>query len=180
MHGHFQIGVRLDCLRQPFKRALQTAAALGADAVEINARDHVRPSTLSATGLRQLRKLLDDLGLKVCSIAFPTRRGYHVAEELERRIQATKAAMDMAYSLGANVVVNHVGHVAEPVAPSESNDGDAVPDPSQAILREALTDIGRHGQHCGAFLAARTGGEEADWMGRLIESLPAHFLRVDF
>jgi len=170
------VGVRLDSLRLPFKRALKMAAQLGADAVEINGRDHVRPSALSGTGLRQLRKMLEDLRLKVAAVAFPTRRGYHVADDLERRIQATKAAMDMAYALGARVVTNHVGYVA----PVEGTESEAIADPSQSILREALMDIGRHGQHCGAFLAARTGGEEASTMVRLIESLPAGFLTVDF
>lgn len=171
----YRIGVRLDSLRQPFKQALKTAAQLGANAVEINARDHVRPSSLSGTALRQLRKMLEDLRLEVSAVAFPTRRGYHVTDDLEPRVEATKAAMDMAYALGSRVVTNHVGHVVAPVDDPESPE-----DPTQSILRDALTDIGRHGQHCGAFLAARTGGEEAATIAGLIESLPTGFLMADF
>lgn len=176
MNGPFRIGVRLDSLRQPFKQALVTTARLGATAIEINARDHLRPSELTGTGLRQLRKILDDLQLQVAAVAFPTRRGYHVTDDLERRIAATKAAMDMAYSLGARVVTNHVGYVA----PVETGEESTTEDPAQAVLREALMDIGRHGQHCGAFLAAGTGGDDPEAMGRLIESLPTGSLMVDF
>ncbi len=171
----FQIGLRLDSLRMPFKQALKMAAHLGADAVEINARDQVKPSTLSGTGLRQLRKLLDDLRLKVSAVSFPTRRGDHVADDLERRVTATKLAMDMAYSIGARVVTNHIGYI-EPTEASK----DQPADPSQTMLREALLDIGKHGQHCGAFLAASTGNDDPKVLTRFIESLPTGFLFVDF
>ncbi len=173
--NRYPVGVRLDSLRQPFKQALVTASRLKAEAVEINAREHLRPASLSDTALRQLRKMLDDLRLTVSAIAFPTRRGYHITEDLDRRVQATKSAMDMAYALGARVVTNHVGCIPEP-----ASDSDSVENPDASVLRDALTDIGRHGQRCGAFLAARTGGEDAEAMGQLIESLPTGYLFADF
>ena len=77
-----RVGVALNCFRQPLKKALHTAAELGADAVEIDARTMLRPTDLSDTALRQIRKLLDDLNLTVCAISFPTRRGYHVADDM--------------------------------------------------------------------------------------------------
>ena len=55
-----RIAVELSGMRMPLKKALHTAAALGADAVEIDARGEVTPR-LSRTGVRQLRKMLDDL-----------------------------------------------------------------------------------------------------------------------
>ena len=93
---HLRIGIVTASLRQPLRTALQTAARLGAAAVEIDARGELRPDELSETGRRQLRKLLDDLGLKVAAVAFPTRRGYDVADDLDRRVAATKQAMQMA------------------------------------------------------------------------------------
>jgi len=98
--------IRLESLRQPFKKALITAANLGADGVEINGRTELRPADMSRTAVRHLQKMLSDLNLKVSAIHFPTRRGYGVAEDLDRRIDATKSAMTMAYELGCNVVVN--------------------------------------------------------------------------
>ncbi len=164
----FKIGLQLNCLRLPTKRALQLAAHLGADAIEIDARGEIRPSTMTATGLRQFRKLLEDLRLKVCGVGFQTRRGYHVVEDLERRIAATKQAMDFAYALGCNVVNNQIGHIPE------------ADDPARDILLEALTDIGRYGQHCGAFLAARTGSEDPDQLCALINQLPDGSLFVSY
>ena len=51
---HVNIGIQLASLRQPFKKALHTAASLGAEAVEIDARNESWLRELSQTGLRQL------------------------------------------------------------------------------------------------------------------------------
>lgn len=164
-----QVGIQLASLRQPFKKALQTASRLGADAVEIDARGEFRPADLSGTALRHLRKTLEDLRLTVCAVNFRTRRGYNVLEDLDRRIDATKSAMDFAYKLGADVVVNHIGQV-----PAETEG------PAWDLLIQSLTDIGRYGQRCGAVLAAETGSESGPDLARLVEALPTGSLFVNF
>ena len=107
------IGIQLTSLGLPFQRGLQEAARIGVSAVEIDARVHVKPRECTATALRQLRKLLDDLNLKVCAVRFRTRSGYNVTDRLQERVEATKAAMNLAYKLGAKVVVNQIGRVPE-------------------------------------------------------------------
>ena len=164
-----KVGVQLASLRLPLKKALHTAAEMGADAVEIDARGEIKPRDLSRSGVRQMRKMLEDLNLRVCAIGFRTRRGYDVADDLDRRIEATKEAMQMAYALGAQVVVNQIGRV-----PSD------LPDASWDTLRQALVDLGGYGQRVGAFLAARTGSEAGADLARLISALPAGVLAVDF
>lgn len=172
-----KIGIAISSLRQPFSKALSTAARLGATAVEIDARNDVRPGELSQTGLRQLRKMLDDQRLRVSAIAYSTRRGYNVADQLEARLAGTKEAMKLAYALGASVVVNHVGRV--PPAPPDSAAGEAAINTDWNLLVEALTDLGRFGQHCGARLAAQTGTESGADLARLIAALPAGAIGVD-
>lgn len=161
--------IRLESLRQPFKKALITAATLGADGVEINGRTEIRPAEMSRTAVRHLRKLLTDLNLQVSAINFPTRRGYGVPDELDRRIDATKSALSMAYELGCSVVVNKVGRVP-----------DDVENPSWTTMVQALSDIGNFSQKSGAWLAARTGSESGKTLKRLIDSLPINSLMVDF
>lgn len=164
-----KVGIQLGCLREPLKKSLETAARLGADAVEIDARTQLQPRELSQTGLRQIRKLLDDFGLKVCAVRFQTRRGYNVVDNLDRRIEATKDAMGMAYRLGAPVVVNQIGRV-----PAESQG------PEWDLLVQAMTDLGRFGQHVGSLLAAKTGSEEGADLLRLLQAAPAGLIGVDF
>lgn len=163
-----KVGLQLRSLRQPLKQALITAARLGAQGVEIDARTELTPKDLSQTALRQMRKLLDDLGLRVCAVEFRTRRGYDDQRELDRRIQATKEAMQMAYALGANVVINHVGMIPE------KPEG-----PRWQTLVEALRDLGHFAERNGAFLAANTGMESAADLKRLVDALPEGALAVN-
>ena len=160
--------LNLESLRQPLKSAIATAATLGADAIEINGRTQLRPAEMSRTAVRHFQKTLADFNLKVASIHFPTRRGYAVTESLEQRIDATKAAMTMAYELGCNVVVNQIGRIPEP----ETEDWNT--------LIQALSDIGNHGNRCGAKLAAQTGIDGGEPLKNLIARLPIGSLQVDF
>ena len=105
--------IRLESLRLPFKKALLTAANLGADGIEINGRTEIRSADMSRTAIRHLKKLLADLNLQVSAIHFPTRRGFGISDDLDRRIDATKSAMTLAYELGCNLVVNRIGRIPE-------------------------------------------------------------------
>ena len=163
-----KLAVQLGILRLPFKKALHTAAELGATGVEIDARGELRPGEMSKTGIRQLRKMMDELNLRVVAIGFRTRRGYNVPDDLERRVDATRQAMQFAYDLGAPVVVNHVGRV-----PQEQDT------PEWNLLIDALSDLGGFGQRIGATLAARTGSESAERLKALLDALPAGALGVD-
>jgi sugar phosphate isomerase/epimerase len=166
---NLRIGVQTRSLRQPLRRALETAARLGADGVEIDARSELIPAELSETGLRQFRKLLDDYRLQVSAVAFPTRRGYDVPDDLERRIAATQAAMKLAYNLGGNVVVNRIGRV-----PADKDHANS------ARLTEALAALAAYGNHVGARLAALPGAEPPSDLARLIAGLPEGSIGVDF
>jgi len=164
-----KVGIQLASLRMPLKKALLTAARLGADGVEIDARNDIRPEELSDTGRRQLRKILDDLNLRVAAVRFHTARGFDTPENLERRIDGTKQAMRFAYSLGASVVVNQIGLVPE--------DPDS---PQSHLLTQCLTDLARYGQRVGAMLAAETGSEPGERLASLIECLRETAIGITF
>ena len=162
-----KVGIQLASLRLPFKQGLLTAARLGADAVEIDLRHELRPEELSRTGIRHVRKMLEDLNLRVSCASFRTRRGYDAADGLDRRIEATKDALRTAYELGSTVVVNHIGRV-------KSDDSQSL-----ELMRQALADIGRHSQRVGTTLAAETGTESGADLLKLIQSLPPGAIGVD-
>ncbi len=163
-----KIGIQLTSLRLPFKQALQVAQRLGAHAVEIDARKMLRPADLGQTGIRQLRKLLADHNLRVSALGFPTRHGYHVEENLTARVEATKQAMTFAYALGAPVVVNQIGRVPTDTDSSEWK-----------LLVDILTELGKHGEHTGAVLAAETGTESGEDLARLLAALPTGTIGIN-
>ena len=160
-----KIGLELAGLGLPAKNALKTAADLGVDAVVIDGRGEFAPRNLSETGLRQLRKMLGDLRLRVAAVSFRTRRGYDSPADLDARVEATKAAMTLAARFGADSVVNHVGRVPDDVTDS--------------LLVEVLTDLADYGNHVGAFLAAETGSESGPDLARLFQRLPEGTIGVD-
>ncbi|HEV3343382.1 MAG TPA: sugar phosphate isomerase/epimerase family protein [Pirellulales bacterium] len=163
------VAVQTRSVGLPLKRLLPLARQWGACAVELDGRGEAKPNELSQTGRRQLRKLFDDYELRVAAIGFRTRRGYDVTDDLERRVEATKAAMTLAYELGASWVVNQVGRVPE------KPEG-----PRWQTLVEVLTDLGNYGQRAGALLAAETGSESPDDLARLLGALPRGVTGVCF
>ncbi len=163
-----KIGIAIGSLRLPLNQALDVAARLGADAVEIDARHELKPAELSQTGLRQLRKLLDERRLQVSAISYLTRRGYNVTEQLDKRVAGTKEALKLAYQLGAPVVVNQIGLVPAKSEGAEWN-----------LLVEVLNDLGRFGEHNGARLAATTGSESGTDLAGLLAALPEGSIGVD-
>lgn len=140
---------------------------MGIRAVEIDVRTGLRTTDLTATALREIRKRLEDHELRVAAVDFPTRRGYGVADELDRRVEATKAAMRMARSLGADMVVNQIGDIPADLSTTEGR-----------LLVDVLTDLGLYGQHAGAWLSAETGSESGADLKRLLDALPKHSLPI--
>lgn len=162
-----RIAAQLKNIPLPFAKALAKVRELGIRAVEIDARGSIRPETLTGTALREVRKRLEDHELRVAAVEFHTRRGYGHAEDLDRRVEATKAAMRMARSLGADLVVNQVGQVPEDL---QSKEG--------VLLVDVLRDLGLYAHHAGAWLSAETGSESGAELRRLLDALPPHSLPV--
>jgi sugar phosphate isomerase/epimerase len=164
-----KIGIQTRTLRQPLRRAIATAAELGADGVEIDARRELPPGELSQTGLRQFRKLLADHRLGVSAVSFLTRRGYDDSDKLERRVLATHAAMKFAQALGSNVVINRVSRTPE-----------QTDDPRLATLVGVLSELGAFGDRVGARLALQTGDDDGPRLANLLALVPDQTVGVDF
>ena len=163
-----KIGIQTRSLKQPLRQALNTAARLGGDGVEIDARHELRPSDLSRTGLREFHKLLEDLNLRVSAVAFPTRRGYDDPDDLERRVLATQDAMRFAADLRADVIINDIGNIPEKTE-----------DPGFRRMVEALTAIAATGERAGVRLAAQTTSASPNDLARVIAALPDHSTGID-
>lgn len=163
-----KIGIQTLGLRQPLRQAIQTAARLGVDGIELDLRSELPPASISQTGLRQLRFMLDDSRLRVSAATFPTRRGYDDSNDLDRRISATQTAMRLARQLHADVLINRLGYIAD--RGEESG--------FQRLL-ESLTAIATFGDRIGVRFAAQTGSEGPQHLARLVDALPEHTVGID-
>lgn len=163
-----QIAIAVGSLRMPLKNALQTAGSLKCSSVEIEARHYLKPSDLSTSGVRQIRKLLNDLNLQVAAIRFETRRGLNHPDQIDRRVAAVKDAMRMAVDLGCSTLVGWIG-------PPDDPEGDG------ELLRDVLIDLGRFGDHYGCFFSALTRATSASQLAQTLSASGEHnlFLAVD-
>ncbi len=163
-----RIAVQTLSTAQPFRKALHTVAQTGCEGVQIDARNELRPADLSDTGLRQVRKMLADLNLRVGSVAFPTHRGYSDPQDLERRVDATRAAMRLAAQLQARILVCTLGELG---SNPESRE--------RSMLTDVITALSAEGDRCGVRLALRIGAEELQDVSDYLETLPEGSFGVD-
>lgn len=164
----FRIAAQTRCLAQPLIKALHTLAATGCQGVQIDARQELRPAELTDTGLRHLRKVLDDLNLRVGSVAFPTRRGYADPVDLERRIEATKAALQLASRLEARTLICNLGRLPQ----------DPTAD-ATALLRDAVTTLSHCGLKYGVQLAAQAEFDSCSQLADFLATIPEGSLFLD-
>jgi L-ribulose-5-phosphate 3-epimerase len=146
--NRLRIGVRLESLNLPLRRALAEAARLGIAGVQLDAVGDLAPQKLGETARRDLQRLLRSHNLELTALGCPLRRGLGVAEDQEPRIEHVKRVMSLAFDLGPRVVIVQAGRVP----PAEDLT-------RTALVTEALTALGRHGDRVGTTLALETGLE---------------------
>jgi sugar phosphate isomerase/epimerase len=166
---HFRIALATRCLGQPLKTSVQIAAASGARGLQLDVRDELPPAALSETGRRQFLHQLNELGLGVASMIFPTRRGLVDQERLDARIAATRAAMDFAWQLRAKILVVRLGRIP-----------DDPESPDYRLMHEIFNDLARHGNQVGVALAVTPAGESAEVLGNFLQSIQGGPTGVDF
>lgn len=158
--NRLKIGIRLESLGLPLRRAILEAQRLGVRGVQADAVGDLSPHTLSQTGRAAVRHLLQSYNLELTAIGCPLRRGLDSAQDQQQRIDHIKAVLGLSIDLGARIAIVQAGRVPEKA--------DA---PARLLLAEALRGLGRHGDHIGAVLALQTGLES----GAVLSAFLAHF-----
>src|SRR4051812_24087434 len=152
-----KIGVRLESLGLPLRQCLTEASRLGALGVQIDAVGDLSPNALSQSGRREFRSLLRVHNLDLTALGCPLRKGLDAAEDQQPRLEHVRKVMSLAYDLGAKVAVVSAGGVPE-----------KEDDPAARRMREALTDLGHHGDRVGAQLALETGLESGEVLAKYL------------
>jgi sugar phosphate isomerase/epimerase len=168
MH-RFRLAVATRCFELPLRQSLKLAADSGAEGVQLDLRQELNPAELNETGRRDLRHLLDELGLRVSGTTFTLRRALGDEHELDRRIAAVKQALSWSFELQSHVMTCRIGRLpAEP-------DGQAA-----QLLREILDDLARHANHVGVSLAVTPTQDSAASLQTLLSSIQSGPLGIDF
>jgi len=177
--NRMKLGVVLETLGTPLRKALSEAARLAVPGVQIDAAGDIAPDQLTETGRRDFRNLLRSSNLELAALNVPLRRGLDVAENLQQRLDHVRKVMTLAPDLGTRRVV-----VAFPKVPDDAAA------PRALLLRESLLNLGEYGDRIGVRLALEagldSGGKVRDYLkgfdsGSLaITYDPANFLLNGF
>jgi sugar phosphate isomerase/epimerase len=167
--SRLKIGVRLESLNLPLRRALAEAERLGVAGVQVDAAGDLSPNRLSATGRREFRHLLRSHNLELTAVGCPLRRGLDAAEDQQPRIEHVQKVLSLSFDLGPRVAVVQAGRVpAEPT------------DPRAALLSEALLALGQYGDRVGATLALDTGLEDGATLNGFLDRFDTGSLGANY
>src|SRR5690242_19337702 len=166
--SRLKIGIRLESLGLPLRRALGEAQRLGVKGVQADAAGELSPRALSRTGRSAFRHLLGSHNLELTALGCPLRRGLDSPEDQQQRIDHTRAVLGLSLELGARIAIVQAGRVPE-----------KADDPRAALLTEALGVLGRHGDRIGAVLALETGLESGAVLGAFLDRFDAGGLGVN-
>jgi sugar phosphate isomerase/epimerase len=164
-----KIGIRLESLALPLRRALLEAQRLGVLGVQLDAVGELSPKQLSQSGRRELRNLLRAYSVELTAIGCPLRHGLNVAENLDARIEHVRQVMTLSFELGPRLVILQAGAIeTEKLGPSMN------------LLRESLLALSQHGDRCGTMLALETGLESGATLATYLATFDTGSLTVNF
>jgi sugar phosphate isomerase/epimerase len=175
-----KIGAMTASFRKPFYEALEAAAALGVDGVQIWATNityydphhpvgELDPELTTEEEKRKLQAELKRLGLGISALCGDLGRGFVKPDHLKEDVEKTKRMMDLCASLGVKVLTSHIGRIPD--------------DPESEAWKTAagaLEEIGAYGDRVGVFFASETGPESGADLARFLRSLKAKSIRANY
>jgi L-ribulose-5-phosphate 3-epimerase len=163
-----KIGLRLESLGLPLRRALMEASRLGVAGVQVDAAGDLAPDALTETGRREFRHLLRAHNLELTALGCPLRRGLDAAENQQPRIEHVQKAMTLSFDLGPRVVIVQAGAVTDDPGNLRTH-----------ILSESLQALAKHGDRVGATLALETGLEDGAALAGFLDRFDSGALGVN-
>jgi L-ribulose-5-phosphate 3-epimerase len=163
------IGVVLESMGLPLRQGLPHAAKFGVAGVQVDSTGDLAPDRLTDTGRRELKNLLRTYNQQLTALNCPFRRGLDAPENQQARIDYVRMVMSLAFDLGPRIVI-----VQCPKLPGEGEETRA------NLLREALTDLGRHGDRVGSDLALEIGIDAPEAVVAYLDQFDVGSLKVDY
>lgn len=174
----FSIGALLESFRLPTLEALDQAASLGMQGVQIRVTDgELTPENLTAEKRKELLKAVKDRGLTVSALCGDLGQGFGDAAKNPELIERSKRILDLAKDLETDVVTTHIGVVPEDKA-----------HPRYAVMQDACGQLAAYADEMKAHFAIETGPERAATLKGFLDGLhstgvainldPANFVMV--
>lgn len=165
---HLKIGIRIESLGLPLRKALQHVASLGVGGVQVDAAGDLSPDRLSETGRREFRNLLRAYNLELTALGCRMRRGLDAPENQQQRIEHVRKVLSLSFDLGPRRVIVEAGRVPDDLDSKRA-----------ALLGDALLALARHGDRTGTTLALETGLESGTDLAKYLARFDTGSLGVN-
>ncbi|MBQ7968847.1 MAG: sugar phosphate isomerase/epimerase [Clostridia bacterium] len=166
----FPIGVIIDGFKTDRTTAIEHAARLGVDGIQMFATKGVNsPENLDSGSRKTLKKQVNDAGLVFSALCGDMGMGFGDSERNPVLIQKLKKILDLANDLGTNIVTTHIGVVPD----SDEHE-------RYKTMQEACSILAEYAYKNGSYLAIETGPERSTTLLRFIESLDSKGIAINF
>ena len=168
---NYPIGVMLHSFRCNPREAIEKAAKIGAQGVQLLATDSwvFAPETMTDDRKKELKDMMDSNGLCFSALCGDFGVGFANPETNPNLIERSKRVLDLAKDLGTNIVTTHIGVVPE----DKNND-------RYKVMQEACFELSRYADSMDAHFAIETGPEIAVTLKAFLDDLGSTGVAVNF
>lgn len=164
-----KIGIVAGSTGLSLRAAIAEAAKVGASGIQFDVSGDLSPERLVGTGRREFKNLLRSYNLELAAFNLPLRHGLDEIEHQQQRIDHTRAAMQMAFDLGARKLVAPC-----PKLPKEDELRRGT------VMRESLAALVQFGDRIGTALALEIGFDSSDAVKAYLASFDSGSLKVAY
>lgn len=158
----FSIGAVLECYELPMKDALNEAAKIHLDGIQMYAtKGATAAENLTANDRKELLKLVRSYGLKFSALCGDLQQGgFGDAAKNPLLIERSKRIVDLALDLDTQIVTTHIGVVPGDITCEKYH-----------IMQDACGELSRYAEQKGVRFAVETGPETAESLKVFLDSL---------
>lgn len=165
----FPIGVMMESFRLETRQAIEKAASIGAQGLQMYAtKGEHAPENMSKEQRRELLDMVKSNGLVFSALCADMGGGFCHPERNPVVIEKSKRILDLAKDLETNIVTTHIG-----VVPTDKNH------PRYAIMQEACNELAEYADSLGAHFAIETGPEVSIVLKDFLDSLGSKGVAVN-
>ncbi|MBR0235640.1 MAG: sugar phosphate isomerase/epimerase [Clostridia bacterium] len=166
----FPIGAMLESFRLPTDQALERAAEIGADGIQVYTTKGERaPENMNAEARREFLDKVRSRGLKISALCGDLGKGFTDPALNPELIERSKRILDLAIDLDTNIVTTHIGRV-----PEDKNCD------TYKIMQQACHTLAEYADSLGAHFAIETGPEPAARLREFLDTLGSTGVAVNF
>jgi len=157
----FPIGVIIDSFRTDTRTAIEKAAALGAQGIQMySTKGENSPENLTPSKRRELLDIVKSNGLRFSALCGDLGKGFGNPELNPELIEKSKRILDLAKELETDIVTTHIGVVPEDATVER-----------YGIMQQACFELSRYADSIGSHFAIETGPETSAVLKKFLDAL---------